>query len=622
MSKKVLKGFQIGFLSFCAAGLLSGTSLVKWMEFKASDFKFHLRGFSSADPRIFLIGIDDPSIEALGRWPWPRSYHAALLDLLAQKPPLAIGFDVLLTQEDESHPQGDQELVQISQLFDGLTFAGFLEEEGDGAPLSPLADETLKRNELSGFRNAEIKLSEMPAVELPIEEMARNTHVGFVNAPKDSDGSVRRVPLVFCFQGKFYPSFALRLVMDDLGLSGADAQWVKGVGVRLHLKEKFLDIPTDSQGRYLINFRSGLHDFSNGSFARVLQEKKAQGEIVVVGLTGTGITDTDPTPLAVVTPLVLVHLNVIQNILQKDFLKEGSQTLCWLVLLILSLLTGWASYSINRWGAALGSIVILIGHGFLNWFFFSKINFQWPLIAPSLGIVFSYLTATTARFLFEEKEKRFVKKAFQHFVSPTVMKKVLEDPQGLELGGKRGDFTVLFSDLRMFSSYCERKTPEEVVSILNEYFDVMTEIILEQGGTLDKYLGDGMMAIFGAPVPLAQDHALCAVRAAVEMQNKLKELHQIWKEQGREPLLMGIGVNTGPMVVGNMGSSRVMNYTAVGDEVNLASRLEGLTRQFDVGIVISQSTYERVKEHVKGNLLGEVKVKGKEKPVIVYEVVS
>ncbi len=618
---KILKSLVIGLLSFGIVLILSCTSFLKQLELRSSDLKFNLRGFLKADPRIFLIGIDDPSIQTLGRWPWPRTYHAALLEGFKNNPPMALGFDILFTQSDESMPQADESLAQVSRAFDAITFAGFFENKKQSFSLSSWTETVLEKNKILNLENKGSEIREMQGVQLPIKEISEASHVGFINAPKDMDGSLRQLPLIFHFHKKLYPSLSLRLIMDYYGLSGSDLEWIKNSGIRLRLKNQVLDIPTDSQGNFTINFRSNLENFKSGSFAQVLRDKKVQGDIVVVGLTGTGVTDIDPTPLSPNTPLVLVHLNAIQNILQRDFLRIFPISFSILILLLFSLLTAWVSYLSQRWKAALYTSFIFIGYGCLNGFLFSWKNFQFPMVAPSLGIILSYVLATTARFLLEEKEKRFVKKAFQHFVSPSIMKKVLDDPRALALGGKRNELTVLFSDIRMFSSYCERKTPEEVISILNEYFEVMTGIILKHGGTLDKYLGDGLMAIFGAPVDLEKDHALCAVMAAIEMQEKLKELKRIWEKEGKEPLQMGIGINTGSMVVGNMGSSHVMNYTVVGDEVNLASRLEGLTRQFNVDIVISQSTYDRVKECIKGRLLGEVKVKGKEKPVTVYEVI-
>jgi adenylate cyclase len=620
---KWFKGLLIGFFSFILLALVSQSRIIELLELKSLDFKFFLRGLRPADPRVFLIGIDDPSIKFLGRWPWPRSYHAALLETLSKKTPSTLGFDILFNEPDESHLESDQALIEMSGLFDGLTFAAYFRQEHSS--LASWSKEVLKQNELK-IEVLDLFLRKARGLRIPLQGLSKNGAWGFINAPPDFDGSVRRVPMIFRFRDHVLPSFSLRMIMDYYALSGKDVEIIHGpygLKLRLKLKEGSLDVPINRRGDYLVNFRSGLKEVPSGSFARMLQqENDLQGKLAIVGLTGTGITDAHPTPLSPHTPLVMVHVNVLQNILQNDFLKVLPRFFELILLFMVCFLTGIVSYAARKNWAALGSIGILIFYVGLNFILFKKVNLHFALVSPLLGILFSYLVSTTLRYWLEEKEKRYVKKAFQHYVSPGVLESVLKDPKRLELGGKREDLTVLFSDVRMFSTFCERKDPEEVVSILNEYFDAMTEIVLGQGGTLDKYLGDGLMAIFGAPMALDEDHAIRAVRAAFLMQEKLKLLREKWLREGKEALFIGVGINSGPMVVGNMGSSHVMNYTVVGDEVNLAARIEGLTRQFNVDVIISQSTYERVCSQWETRFLGEVKVKGKEKAVGVYEILK
>ncbi|MBI1871681.1 MAG: adenylate/guanylate cyclase domain-containing protein [Chlamydiae bacterium] len=623
LTQKWVKIFLITLFSFLIFSFASHGRLLRQIELKGLDVKFAIRGFRSADSRVFLIGIDDPSLQALGRWPWPRSQHAALLQTLSETPPSALGFDILFTHKDESNPEADQALIQMSRLFDGLVYAAYFVEEKSGTQIFEPAWKraVLEKNELPFLRNCPLNLRVAEDLQIPFQELSQSVHLGFINAPRDEDGSVRRIPLIFRYRGRVFSSFALRLILDHEGLSNDSVKWVGNLTIRLDLKEGFIDIPVDSQGNYFVNYRSSLEDVHSTRFAEVLRQRRVfKSAMGVVGVTATGVGDSGPTPISSYTPFVMVHLNAIQNILQKDFLKVLSRFLELCLLFIVCFLTTLISYGTRSFWAALGALTFFIVFTIVDFFLFMEMNWHLPWVVPSLAIFTSYLMATTNRFWIEEKEKRFVKKAFRHYVSGSVMEKVLKDPKTLALGGKREDLTVLFSDIRQFSSYCERNAPETVVSILNEYFDAMTEIIFKYGGTLDKYLGDGMLAIFGAPLPLERDHALCAVEAAFEMQKKLKGLHEKWIREGWEPLSMGVGINTGPMVVGNMGSSHVMNYTVIGDQVNLAARIEGLTRQFNVEIIISEATYQRVSPQWLGRSLGEVKVKGREKGVSIYAI--
>ncbi|MBI1883876.1 MAG: adenylate/guanylate cyclase domain-containing protein [Chlamydiae bacterium] len=621
------RGFAIAVLSFTVFSFLSQGRFIRLMELKGLDVKFFFRGLDRADSRLMLVGIDDGAIKVLGRWPWSRSYHAALLQVLSQNPPLALGFDILFEGADTAHPSDDHDFAQMSRLFDTLTYASYFRMEKTwGKPLEDWQIKIVQKNELSGLTrisSENLSLRAAQELEMPYPELAQNGALGFINVPRDVDGSIRRIPLLVKYGDQILPSFTLKLIMQYYNLSGQDVELLPGPFLKLKLKEGPLLIPIDREGDYLVNFRSGLDEIRSYRFDQVLKRKKVfPHAIVVVGFTATGVADVGPTPLSPNTPLVMVHFNALQNILQRDFIKIVPLWAYGLMLFGLCLVTSLVSCGAEPLWAALGSLAILMVFTVSDFVLFGRWNVQLPWVISSLAILGSYLISTTHRFWTEEKEKRYVKKAFQHYVSRAVMERVLKDPQGLALGGKREELTVLFSDIQNFSSYCERKTPEEVISILNEYFDAMTQIILECGGTLDKYLGDGLMAIFGAPLPLFQNHAVCAVNAAYQMQKKLKELQQNWKARGHEPFSIGVGVNTGWMVVGNVGSSHVMNYTVLGDEVNLAARLEGLTRSFDVPIVISQATNARVENHWETRFLGETKVKGMERSVAVYEVID
>jgi adenylate cyclase len=269
-------------------------------------------------------------------------------------------------------------------------------------------------------------------------------------------------------------------------------------------------------------------------------------------------------------------------------------------------------------------IFLLIGfYSLISYLLFAYRGIWIDLVGPLSTAFFSYISITSYNFATEEKEKRWIRNAFGHYISKNVMEEILKDPAKLKLGGERKELSVLFADVRGFTGYSEQRQPEEVVAVLNEYLDAMTKVILKHNGTLDKYVGDAIMAIFGAPSPTEQtNHAQKAVFVALEMIETLKTLQAKWRSEGKEPLDIGIGINTGIMLVGNMGSTERMDYTVIGDAVNLASRIESLTRTYNNHIMISEFTYAKLKDILEVKPLEAIKVKGKEQPVMMYELLG
>ena len=246
-----------------------------------------------------------------------------------------------------------------------------------------------------------------------------------------------------------------------------------------------------------------------------------------------------------------------------------------------------------------------------------------PVVYPALAIGLTFIGITVFRFFAEERQRLWTKRAFQHYVSRDVVDSLMANPGALQFGGSVQNLTVLFSDIRDFTTYSERHEPQHVVSMLREHHTQLTQRVMDQRGTLDKYIGDAIMAIFGAPVAL-NDHAERACRAALAMVAENDVLHAKWVAQGEEPMHIGIGINSGPMVVGNLGSDQLFNYTVVGDNVNLGARLESLNKEYKTskGIIISESTYEAAKHAIDARAIGEVKVKGKMQPVAIYELLG
>jgi len=386
-------------------------------------------------------------------------------------------------------------------------------------------------------------------------------------------------------------------------------------------------VPVDSLGRLLITYLGPPGRFRYYSAAHVLDgtvpEKALQDKIVLVGATAVGIYDLRVTPFSGIAPGVEIQATVIDNILQGNFLKTPSfpQFQSLLVVLALGLTLGLVLPRLSATWSFLITVLVLGIFLLGNYLLFAYRGWQVELLYPLLQIGGVYTGVTIQRFFREERERVRIKRTFQAYVAPEVVNEILENPDKLGLGGDRRLITVLFSDIRGFTTIAETLEPEMLVELLHSFLNPMSEIIVEYGGTIDKYMGDAIMALFGAPIEKA-GHPQAACRAALSMVAKLKSLSAEWQNQARPILDIGVGINTGEAVVGNMGSERLFDYTAVGDNVNLASRLEGLNKYYQTSILISKATADSLNG---GFLLREVdfvKVKGKKDPLVVCELLA
>ncbi|MBU1853138.1 MAG: adenylate/guanylate cyclase domain-containing protein [Candidatus Omnitrophica bacterium] len=502
-----------------------------------------------------------------------------------------------------------------------------------------------------------IKLS--PPI-LPLAKEAKGA--GYLNAIGDKDGTLRKVPLFVRYKDKIYPHIALKLILDEWGINPKED---------LRITPQFLEIrgtriPVDKKGLLFVNWADKWQDsfehlscsevyrlwqlkrnveenlklspeeIEAGNLKETLVDDKnkleeadnklgslVKDKICIIGLTAPGTHDYTPIPLQPDYPAVGTHANVLNTILEGNYLYEADSRMNLAIIFIIAILTGICAALFSPVGSAIASFLILSLYSLLCIFLFKEKGLLVDMVGPLSTVILSYVGIVSYNFATEEKEKRWIRNAFGHYVSKNVMEEILKDPSKLKLGGERKELTVLFSDIRSFTTYSEKYQPEEVVAILNEYLDEMTKVILKHNGTLDKYVGDEIMAIFGAPAASVEtDHAQRAVATALDMLKRLKELQEKWKTEGKESLDIGIGINTGPMLVGNIGSTERMDYTVIGDAVNLGARIEALTRNYNNHLIISEFTYAYVKDMVEVKQLDSVKVKGKEKPVMMYEVLN
>jgi adenylate cyclase len=639
-----------------------------FMELKTLDLRIASRGEQPPGNETVIAVIDEKSLAELGRWPWSRETIARLVDALHKAGTKAIGFDVIFSEPDES-----ANLKTIDGIIDELKKSGIREEKifsilnkkkaiGDTDAalakaigraknvtlgyffhLSQKDVSHLSENDISEkaklISNSRYQMVKSPekgasdevlihgyAPEVNLKILSDDaTGSGYFNAIPDKDGAMRWSPLVIKFRGDYYPSLAvsvLRQYLDSPVLSlNLQAYGVENLGIGR------IKIPTDEAGRLLISYLGPEKTFPHYSITDIIHEKisseNLRDKIVLVGATAVGIYDLRVTPFGAAYPGVEIHATVIDNILRGNFLiHSGLTKIIDVCLIILLGLVTWFIVSRLRAVSSIIALIILLGcFVAANILLFSRFNIWLNLVYPVLTMLAIYLGITVYRYVSEEKEKKKIRGAFQYYLTASVINEMLKDPTKLKLGGDKKDLSVLFSDIRGFTTISEKLTPEELVSLLNEYLTAMTDIVFAYEGLLDKYMGDAIMAVYGAPLN-QPDHAKRACLTALAMMNELRTLQDKWQKENRPALDIGIGINTGEMVVGNMGSQMRFDYTVMGDMVNLGSRLEGINKEYGTNIIISEFTYNAVSDIVTCRELDWVQVKGKQKPIKIYELLS
>ncbi|MEK7475676.1 MAG: adenylate/guanylate cyclase domain-containing protein [Candidatus Coatesbacteria bacterium] len=603
------KARWIGYAITAFTILAAVADLGEGVSLRSLDLLFYLRGEIPATAPVVIVAIDNESFdemtESSGRWPWPRSTHGKVINQIMKGKPKVIVFDVLFTEEDTKHPLEDPALAAACRKAGCVIL---------GAELVHVVDRAFESDEL----------------KLPIK-ILRNAILepGLVNTPQDSDAFVRRAQLYKKIHEERYYSLAAEALRKYLGVGRGEINTELG---RMEFGPDRV-IPLDSREMMLINYCGGAKTFKTIPYYQVYKgmtdPQVFKDAIVFVGATAIDLHDTFHVPfswtplaedrMAGQMPGVEIHANVIDTILNKRFIREPWDIFTLGLILGLGVLVSSVAIRARIWlsllvaaGAAVGLLVLSV------WLFASQaifLNFVYPLAA----IGANFLVVTTYRASVEMREKQKVRATFARYVSPHVLTTVLNNPP--ELGGARRVATVLFSDVRGFTSMSEKLTAHEVVEILNEYLTEMVEVVLAHDGTLDKFVGDAVMAVFGSPMDQS-DHALRAVSTAWTMHIKHEALKVKWVNEGKTPFEIGIGVNTGEVVAGNMGSPNRMEFTVIGDNVNTAARLESATKEAHCKILISASTLEQVKDHVQVKELDPIMVKGKAQPIPVYQLLG
>jgi adenylate cyclase len=460
---------------------------------------------------------------------------------------------------------------------------------------------------------------------------------GFINIYPDPDGTLRHALLIERYQDKdFFPCLDLQVIREYEKISDQDiAAFIASNGLE-RIQFGSHKIPRARNGTALINYAGPYNTYQHYSMWDVisgtLSPETFRDKIVLVGATALAIGDMRTTPFPLEDSAYMgveVHANIIDNILHsqdrgRGFLTRGSneEMIDIGFILVFGLVFGLLFGPIDPFYSTISVLVTLAGFGWFVYFMFAREGRWISFVIPAGTLVVNYAAITSFRMFFEEREKRKIRKTFSQYLSPDVISLIEKDPQKyIRPGGDSKELTVMFSDIRGFTTISEGLTPDELVNLLNEYLGAMTDIVFANQGTLDKYIGDAIMAFWGSPYP-QEDHAIRACNCALQMVRSLEKLNVKWQTEGRPPISIGIGLNTGLLNVGNMGSAKRLAWTVMGDNVNLASRLEGINKQYHTQIVISEATYRQVQAHFVCRELDKIKVKGKNQPVNIYELLD
>ncbi len=653
-----------------AVFFLIGPPFLDIVELKTLDLRFKSRGVMQADDAIALAVIDEKSLDREGRWPWPRSKIARLVDYLSDDGARVIGFDIGFVEPDENNnlPFIQQLESKINELrVDSEDLERFLAESKILADNDLILAHSIKQSkakvilgyfvhmsqESLGYeikdediedRVSQVSKSKYPIVqfseknaadhilvdsytpEVDLKILNESAHsLGYLNMIPDLDGVVRWLPLMIRCRGEILSPLSIQSAWHYLGRPPLIVK-MASYGVE-GIQMGDISIPTDETGQMVINYLGPPKTFPHYPITDIINHKVPKGtfkdRIVLVGATALGIYDMRNTPFSAVYPGLEVHATIIDNILRQNFLirPDWTKILDLLAIVLIGVIAGIVIPRLNAIRGILFAIALFIAHILVCRLFFVRYGLWFNIIYPLAALVILYVSHTIYKYMTEERERKKIKGAFTHYVSSSVVNVMLKHPEKLKLGGERKELTILFSDIKGFTTIAESVTPEELVHLLNEYLTVMTDVIFKYDGTLDKYIGDGIMALYGAPLDIP-DHPRKACLSAIEMMKELKMLNEKWIGEGREPVDIRIGINTGSMLVGNMGSKQRFDFTAMGDSVNLGSRLEGANKSYKTNIIIGESTYERVKDEFVCMELDSVKVKGRKRPVRIYSLLG
>ena len=651
-----------------------------------TDGKFRIRGKKPPNPKIIIVDVDNPSIDVLGRWPWHRDLIAYLVTKTVDAGAKVVGLDIVFSEEDRRVPPELGQILKANNmgtLIQQFETDYFLEQElrrsTDKIVMGymtdhwcqpkyvskekcPLDDESILKSHPPYFEKFSYDHFKVPGDKfdiwktpflsiatfisnLPMYGMAAS-HSGYVQVFTDPDGTIRRTALFMMADGKPYPSLALEMAKtalnEELELELDKNQKVKSI----KFAKSGRKIPVNPMGVMEMNFHGPGYTYQyvsaldvmgepdqidvevNRKVSSVSKSELLKDALVIIGVTAVGVNDMRSFPFDGYAPGVEGQATILENLIAGDSLIQGTSIYgsFWIFFLMIVGALGFA-YMVQRLEAIpalLVAIAVISGVGAIDEFVFFANNINWNTGFFYIEILCIFAFVLSLKYVLEEQDRKFIKGAFAKYVAPAIVDSILKDPTKLTVGGERRELTILFSDIRGFTTLSEKMDAKTLATFLNEYLGVMTDLVFAHEGTLDKYIGDAVMAFWGAPLN-QPNHAYNSCHAAIMMIRALDELRPKLQDRYGVDVQIGIGINSGPVNVGNMGSSTIFEYTVIGDHVNLASRLEGLTKEYKAHILTTRFTMDLIPDGsppIATRVLDFVKVKGKKQAVELIEVLT
>lgn len=648
-NKKAIKKLSIySLLAFLLALFLTFVYLFESevpdsFDNRLRDYFFKIRGEIPNTGNVVIVDIDEKSIKELGQWPWSRNKMSKILQNLTNSNVAIIGMDVVFAEEDKSSPHKvlNDFNIQTNQNIPNYDLE-FADTVANTPTILGYQFELEKKSEYSNkeapnirpiFIEKKKKMGEQYLIKAygtilntPIIQ-DKSYSSGFFNNLPDNSGIIRSVPLLISYEDSIYPSLSFEIVRILTNSKKVYINYAENGIENISLND--IHIPTDRHGRLIVNFRGAEKNFKYISavdiYKNSFKKEDIQDKVVLVGTSAAGLFDLRATPFDFVFPGVEVHANVIDNIIQGDFLTKDASSYIIINLLIIFLLSfsiimliTYTPFWVNpiiMVGSIIGIVLFLynqlFSHGIILNIFF-----------PITTIILASILATLFDYFYEIKQEEAIKRKFASKVSKEVMDNLLKNIDSDEFQAMEKEVTVFFSDIRSFTKISEdMNNAKELISYLNEYMEPMSNIITEYQGTIDKYIGDAIMAYWNAPANV-KDHADKAVQASLIQLESLKELNKKLLNDNKPPIDIGIGLNTGVSIVGEMGSKGRSDYTVIGDAINLGARLESLCKYYDSKLNISNFTKEKLKDKYVFRFLDLVRVKGKDKPVEIWQVIK
>jgi adenylate cyclase len=634
MLLKFIQGTLAGLAASVATFLLWAAGYLDPVEKQLWDVRADFfSGYDSPSEEVKLIFIDQYTLSWAEKehgltWPWMRQAYVYIIDFIERGEPRAIAFDLLFSETSSRGVADDAALGRAISETESFAQA-FMLSTTSGVSRWPDRLHASTRRAPSGLQaylaRNDAESVTMPMASLPVREIATNATV-LGSAYARPDGAVlRRAPLFQVFDNRFVPSLGLATFMAG----NADADF------RIHgstLSAGKHRIPLDAAGSAILRYKGPSQSHETINAAAVIQSEvlmrkgkepvidpaQFRDSYVFVGGTAPGLLDLKSTPVSDVYPGVEIHATVLDNILTDAFINEIPGYWTVLAALAVALTSGIGGRLAARgWHLACTGFLLIILPAVLGFIAYSQ-GYWLNIAVPSASAAIAVAGVMTLNYSLEGRQKRFIKNAFKQYLSPAVIDRLLEEPERLTLGGETRELTLYFSDIQGFTSMAETLSPAQLTGLLNEYLTAMTDTVMAEGGTIDKYEGDAVIAFWNAPLDV-EDHAEKAVRAALRCQDRLSAIQPRLRQMAGSEIHARIGLNTGTVVVGNMGSNQRFDYTFLGDAGNLASRLEGLNKQFGTYVMISEFTCNRLSDSIAAREISRVRVKGRQEAVTVFE---